>query len=118
MAGRELTVEMGDDDVVPAWQSVLDLAHAQIAIRLTLVGGLMVAAHAHRARVVMRRTTDDVDTLVDYVADRSSLSDARVVLGRLGFSLLVDGRYAYRFAHADGRTVDLMVADHLPSRMR
>jgi hypothetical protein len=109
---------MGDDDLIPAWKTVIELSNAQIADRLTLVGGLMVAAHAHRAQVVMRRPTDDVDTLVDYVADRSSLSDMRATLARLGFNLTTDAQYAYRFLHADGRKVDLMVADHMPSGMR
>ncbi len=118
MAGRELTVDMRDDDLIPAWQTVLELSNAQIAGRLTLVGGLMVAAHARRAQVVMRRPTDDVDTLVDYAADRSSLSDMRATLTRLGFRLTTDAQHAYRFLHADGRKVDLMVADHMPSGMR
>jgi hypothetical protein len=118
VAGRELNVDMGDDDLIPAWQTVLELSNAQIAGRLTLVGGLMVAAHARRAQVVMRRPTDDVDTLVDYVADRSSLSDMRATLARLGFNLTTDERHAYRFLHTDGRKVDLMVADHMPSGMR
>jgi hypothetical protein len=118
LAGNELTVDMGDDDLIPAWQTVLELGDQPIAERLTLVGGLMVAAHARRAQVVMRRPTDDVDTLVDYLADRSSLADTRATLSRLGFSLSEDGRHAYRFLHSDGRKVDLMVADHLPSGLR
>lgn len=118
MAGRELTVAIGDDNLIPAWQTVLELSNAQIAGRLTLVGGLMVAAHARRAQVVMRRPTDDVDTLVDYVADRSSLSDMRATLTRLGFNLTTGAQHAYRFLHADGRKVDLMVADHMPSGLR
>lgn len=109
---------MGDDDLIPAWQTVLELGSAQISERLTLVGGLMVAAHARRAQVVMRRPTDDVDTLVDYVADRSSLSETGGALARLGFKLTTDAQHAYRFLHTDGRKVDLMVADHMPSRMR
>ncbi len=74
MAGRELTVDMGDDDLIPAWQTVLELSNAQVAGRLTLVGGLMVAAHARRAQVVMRRPTDDVDTLVDHETATASSS--------------------------------------------
>jgi len=109
---------MGDDDLIPAWKTVIELSNAQIAGRLTLVGGLMVAAHARRALVVMRRPTDDVDTLVDYMADRSSLSDMRATLARLGFNLTADAKHAYRFLHADGRKVDLMVADHMPAGMR
>lgn len=36
---------------------------------------------------------------------------------QLGFELGGDEKHAYRFRHTDGRKLDLMVADHLPSRM-
>jgi len=117
MAGRTLTVEMADDDLIPAWRTVIDLSESGVSENWTLVGGLMVAAHARRAGVPMRRPTDDLDVLVDYVTDRSTLSQARVALTQLGFNLGSGGRYAYRFQHEDGRKVDLMIADHLPSRM-
>lgn len=117
MAGRTLTVEMADDDLLPAWRTVVELSEAGVSAEWTLVGGLMVAAHARRARVVMRRPTDDVDVLVDYMTNRASLSQARVVLRRIGFELGSDERHAYRFRHEDGRKLDLMVADHLPSRI-
>lgn len=78
MAGRELTVDMRDDDLLPAWQTVIDVASTGIAGDLTLVGGLMVATHGRRAGVMMRRSTDDMDALVGYWADRSSLTAARV----------------------------------------
>lgn len=118
MAGRTLTVDMADDDVIPAWRTVITLAATGMATRLTLVGGLMVAAHARRAGVIMRRPTDDVDALVDYLADRSSLNDVRAALASMGLALSDDEQYAYRFRHPDGRKVDVMVADHLPSRMQ
>lgn len=118
MAGCALTVDMIDDDLIPAWQTVIELAAVGIAGRLTLVGGLMVAAHARRAGVLMRRPTDDVDVLVDYLGDRASLTDVRAALASIGFALSDDGQHAYRFRHVDGRKVDVMVADHLPSRMQ
>lgn len=110
---------MEDDDVLPAWRTVVEVASTGIAERLTLVGGLMVAAHARRAGVVMRRPTDDVDVLVDYWTHRSSLAEARAALRGIGFELIVNsGEHAYRFVDTDGRKVDLMIADHLPTRMR
>lgn len=118
MAGRTLTVDMQDDDRLPAWQTVIELAESGAASDWTLVGGLMVAAHARRAGVLMRRPTDDVDALVDYAANQASLVDARVALARLGFQISRDDTFAYRFVHADGRKIDLMIADHLPSRMK
>ena len=77
----------------------------------------MVAAHARRAGVLMRRPTDDVDVLVNYQANRASLTEARSALLTLGFILSGDEQHAYRFRHDDGRKLDVMVADHLPSRM-
>lgn len=117
MAGRALTVDMHDDDLIPAWSTVVEFAEHGISRQWTLVGGLMVAAHARRAGLVMRRPTDDVDALVDYWANRSSLKNARAALAAVGFHLSADERHAYRFRNVDGRKVDLMVADHLPSRM-
>jgi len=117
VAGRALTVIMGDDDQLPAWRTVIELAESGISEQWTLIGGLMVAAHARRADVVMRRPTDDVDALVDYATNRSSLTDAQIALAKLGFELSDTEQHAYRFLHPDGRKVDIMVADHLPSRM-
>lgn len=117
MAGRTLIVDMGDDDLIPAWRTVIELAETGISAEWTLVGGLMVAAHARHAGVLMRRPTDDVDVLIDYQANRAGLSQARTALLQLGFVLGGDGKHAYRFRHDDGRKLDLMVADHLPSRM-
>jgi hypothetical protein len=65
MAGAALTVDMADDDLLPAWQTVVEVAGTGIAENLTLVGGLMVAVHARRADVVMRRPTDDMDEAID-----------------------------------------------------
>lgn len=109
---------MHHDDRLAAWQTVIELAESGAASQWTLVGGLMVAAHARRAGVVMRRPTDDVDALVDYATNQASLIEARTTLARLGFELSRDDTFAYRFVHADGRKIDVMIADHLPSRMR
>lgn len=115
MAGRTLTVDMHDDDLVPAWRTVIEIGAT--GSQLTLVGGLMVAAHARRAGVLMSRPTDDLDVLADYRVNRSALTETRAALGAIGFHLSADEAHAYRFRHDDGRKVDLMVADHLPSKM-
>ena len=119
MAGAAFTVHMDDDDMLPAFQTVIDVGAAGAAEGLTLVGGLMVAVHGRRAGVIMRRSTDDMDALVDFRADRGSLTAVSVALRGLGFDL-TEGRRepAYRFVNADGRKVDIMVADHLPSGMK
>lgn len=119
MAGAEISVHMDDDDMLPAFRTVIDVGGAGAAEGLTLVGGLMVAVHGRRAGVVMRRSTDDMDALVDFRADRGSLAAVAAALRGLGFEL-TEGRRepAYRFVNRDGRKVDIMVADHLPSGMR
>lgn len=117
MAGRTLIIDMADDDLIPAWRTVIQLAETGASAEWTLVGGLMVSAHARRARVIMRRPTDDVDVLVDYRENRAGLAQARAALLQLGFVLGGDEKHAYRFRHDDGRKLDLMVADHLPARL-
>lgn len=118
MAGEQLSVDMGNDDLLPAWQSAIDVASTGVSANLTLIGGLMVAVHAAHAGVTMRRSTDDMDALVDYVADSGSLIAAKAALARVGFDLTEQEQHAYRFVHDDGRKVDLMVADHLPHKIR
>lgn len=117
MAGRTLNVDMADVDLLPTWRTVIDLASNRVSETWTLVGGLMVDVHARRAGVFMPRPTEDVDVVVDYATNRSSLVDARAALHEIDFELSDQERHAYRFFHVDGRKLDLMVADHLPSRM-
>ena len=52
-----------------------------------------------------------------HTKDATALSQARAALLKVGFELGGDEKHAYRFQHPDGRKLDLMVADHLPSRM-
>lgn len=78
----------------------------------------MVYGHARAANLTSPRPTADADILVDVVAARTSLNSVYAVIKGMGFEL--DTRYAtaYRFRHADGRVIDVMVADHLPSHIR
>ncbi|WP_022882720.1 hypothetical protein [Gryllotalpicola ginsengisoli] len=105
---------MRDDDQLPAWQTIIELAEAGVAANLVLVGGLMVHVHAARGGIIAPRSTSDADFLVDFLSNRSSLHAVYGALGKLGFRLDADGTYAYRFIHADGRKVDIMVPDHMP----
>ncbi|AYG04209.1 hypothetical protein [Gryllotalpicola protaetiae] len=110
---------MGDDDMLPAWQTVAELSRTDVARDLVLVGGLMVHAHAARGGVIAPRSTNDADFLVNYVTARSTLIGARSSLAGLGFKLDGDGVYAYRWLHEDGRKVDVMVPEHsLPPAAR
>lgn len=118
MAGKTYSINLGDDELLPAWQTVIDMSSVTATADLTIVGGLMTYLHAGRGGIEMPRSTDDADVLVDYYVNASSLSDLSISLHRIGFVIKADSRYAYRFLHPDGRKVDVMVADHLPSHMR
>ena len=67
MAGRTLTVDMQDDDRLPAWQTVIELAKSGVASEWTLVGGLMVQAHAIAHGIAAVGPTDDLDLLHQFV---------------------------------------------------
>lgn len=78
----------------------------------------MVYSHARAANLTSPRPTADADVLVDVVTGRPSLIDTYAALNNLGFVLETGYSVAYRFRHADGRVIDVMVADHLPSHIR
>jgi hypothetical protein len=118
MAARTNTLNLVDEEMLPAWRSVIELSEVLDISELTIVGGLMVYLHASRGGVIMPRSTDDADFLVNALVDRGSLIAFSAAISRIGFALNRDERYAYRFVHADGRKVDVMVPDHLPSKLR
>lgn len=51
MAGQTYTVNIGDDDLLPPWTTVFDVAEAIDVDEWALVGGLMVQLHARRASI-------------------------------------------------------------------
>lgn len=115
MAGATHEIDMGDDDQLPAWQTVVELSGAAVSADLVLIGGLMVHVHAARGGIVAPRSTNDADFLVDFLGNRSSLQAVYSALASMGFALEQGGAFAYRFIHRDGRKVDIMVPDHMPS---
>jgi hypothetical protein len=116
MAGNAHALDLGDDGLLPAWQSVIALSEVMDTSELTIIGGLMVYLHARRGGIEMPRSTNDADFLVNVIVNGGSLTAFAAAVRQIGFELKRDERYAYRFVHADGRKVDVMVADHLPSR--
>jgi hypothetical protein len=110
-------LNLGDDDQLPAWGTVIALSEVMETSELTIVGGLMVYLHATRGGVTMPRSTDDADFLLNAMVHPASLTAFAVAVGKLGFQLKDDEQYAYRFVHEDGRRIDAMVPDHLPSRV-
>lgn len=51
-------------------------------------------------------------------ASRPNLTEVAAGLASLDFELAGEHKTAHRFQHPDGRVVDVMVADHLPSHVR
>ncbi|WBU36712.1 hypothetical protein [Homoserinibacter sp. YIM 151385] len=118
MAEPDRVVRLTGDETLPAWRSVVELHAAGLSHSLTLVGGLMVYAHARAAGLTSPRPTTDADVLVDVLASRLNLTEVSAGLTSMGFELASEYTTAYRFRHPDARVVDVMVADHLPSHVR
>lgn len=120
MAGQTHAVDIGDDDLLPPWTTVFEVARAIDVSDWVMVGGLMVQLHARRASIPPPRATKDVDLIADVQTNRSSFGSIGSALTSIGFEVAVpDARNSpiYRFSRGDEQ-VDVMVADHLPSGMR
>ncbi|HEX4400403.1 MAG TPA: nucleotidyl transferase AbiEii/AbiGii toxin family protein [Galbitalea sp.] len=120
MAGDTHTVDLGDDDLLPPWSTVFDVIEATDTNDWVLVGGLMVQLHARRANIPPPRATKDVDLVVDVAANSASVTSIATALRRIGFEPIVPANRKepiYRFQR-DAEQVDLMVADHLPARLK
>ena len=65
MAGKSHVVDIGDDDLLPPWSTVFEIAGAIDIADWVLVGGLMVQVHAYRAGMTLPRATKDLDLVVN-----------------------------------------------------
>jgi predicted nucleotidyltransferase len=120
VAGQTHAVNIGDDDLLPPWTTVFEVAPAIDVSDWVLVGGLMVQLHARRASIPPPRATKDVDLIADVQANRSSFGAIGAALTSIGFEAAVPATRKepiYRFTRREEQ-VDVMVADHLPSGMK
>lgn len=108
------------EEAILAWKTVLDVAQATPRGSWLLVGGLMTQVHAG-VRGRSSRATQDVDMLVDIMADAANASRITSSLKGLGFEFeepALRGSAFHRMRN--GRMiVDILVEDHLygaPSR--
>lgn len=118
MSDLHLTVPAGG--WAPPWPLVAELAGALPVGSWVLVGGLMVQLHACAAGLEGVRPTADVDMLVDVMAGGTSVAGVAGLLRSHGLEIVEPGRPdapAHRLRRGD-ETVDVLVADHLPSRSR
>jgi hypothetical protein len=120
VAGQTHALNIGDDDLLPPWTTVFEVAPAIDVSDWVLVGGLMVQLHARRASIPPPRATKDVDLIADVQTNRSSFGAIGSVLTSIGFEVAVPATRTepiYRFTRREEQ-VDVMVADHLPSGMK
>ena len=105
------------------WPNLFELADALPGDKWTLVGGLMVQAHALAHRTAVIRPTDDLDVLLHIEVITGVASDTHTALTKLGYDLLKPMQRkgpAYRYLRGPqrgGDKIDVMVAGHAaPSR--
>lgn len=113
MSGEAVTIDEG----TRAWDTLGVVAEAIGTSNWVLVGGLMVQLHALRAGV-RTRVTKDVDILVDLMAGRASVSTLVARLEAAGFTVREPGLRGAAFHRMirDDFVVDILIADHLPSK--
>lgn len=102
----------------PPWPLVTEVAELLPLGSWVLVGGLMVQLHARAAGVNDLRPTADVDMLVDVLAAGTSVAGIVDLLRAHGFEVVEPGwpnAPTHRLRRGE-ETIDLLVADHLPSR--
>lgn len=106
---------VGDDSI---WSSVIDIAAAMRQDEWVLIGGQMVALHGFVAGAVPPRATTDIDIVADVVVRAGALQRCAAVLESLQFHPRpsITGTSLHRFVGKRG-AVDLMVPDHLPSKV-
>lgn len=109
------------------WPNVFELAREMATDKWTLVGGLMVQAHALAHGVKLTRPTDDVDVLLHIEIDATAAVQADEHITALGYQLRepADPRrkssphYRYERASLLGtEKIDVMAADHTAPRSK
>lgn len=115
MNSRKLDI----DKMPPPWNTVYDVAGVLPDDSWLLVGGLMVQAHARLANLGSRATAD-IDMLINVMASSSNISKVVKGLESAGFSPQEPGLRGSSFHRmkTDDLIVDVLVAEHLPSKKK
>jgi len=103
---------------VPPWSLLLEVAQ-RVSAKWILVGGLMVQIHALLTGLSPSRTTNDVDMLLDLVANRAAVGRVLADLYAIGFISQDPGwpDAPYHRLLRDSDVIDVLVADHLPAKI-
>lgn len=107
------------------WPNVFELAQVLPTDTWTLVGGLMVQAHALAHGIAVTRPTDDVDVLLHVEIDATAAAKAHEHITMLGYALRAPAdprrktspHYRYeRQSPLGTEKIDVMAADHAAPR--
>lgn len=113
------STKLNVDEMPPPWNRVCDIAGVLPDNSWLLVGGLMVQAHARLAGLESRATID-IDMLINVMASNSNVSKVVKGLESSGFSPQEPGLRGSPFhrMRKDDLIIDILVAEHLPSKKR
>jgi len=122
---RTVTISAPSGGWFHPWPNVFELASVLPTDEWTLVGGLMVQAHARANGIDVIRPTQDLDLLLDIEIAGELVAHADRAISGLGYSLQepVDVRstssphYRYvRRTNVGAETIDVMAPDHVSPR--
>jgi hypothetical protein len=111
---RRLTVPTPTHGWDHPWPNLFELAAVFRTDNWTLIGGLMVHAHALAHNVPVNRPTEDVDVMLHVEVVTGVASEATVHLEKLGYELQQPANRrgpAYRFTRGDD-VIDVMIPDN------
>jgi hypothetical protein len=104
------------------WPNAFEVAEHFDTAKWTLIGGLMVQAHAIAHRVTVTRPTADLDVLLHIEVEPHVASEAHDRLTAMGYTLQepLDRKGPhYRYMRGEGKLadkIDVMAADHAAPR--
>ena len=111
--------EIDVEQMTPPWDEVFKIAGSFRGGSWILVGGLMVQAHAQIAGMESRATTD-IDMLVDVMSSNANIGKVVGGLKEMGFVPQEPGLRgaAFHRMRKEELIVDILIAEHLPSRKK
>jgi len=118
MANERVSLLRSETPEWKLWSLVAEFSSHIDPTQWVLVGGQMVALHLHLAGERPSRTTTDIDVVADLITAPGSFRACRAAAATMDLAAQpsITGKALHRFTGPAGQ-LDLMVADHLPSRL-